>query len=90
MKETNHSGGTLGGISDGSDVVFRVAVKPTPSIGKTQKTITRQGEETKIEIKGRHDPVIVPRAVVVVESMAAMTVADLLLAGRSAKLSDLK
>ena len=85
IKETNHSGGVLGGISDGSDLVFRVAVKPTPSIARPQKTINRDGEETVIEIKGRHDPVIVPRAVVVVECMAAMTIADLLLRNEGAR-----
>lgn len=78
-KMTNHSGGTLGGISDGSSIVMRAAIKPTPSIARQQRTVTRSGEETILEIKGRHDPVIVPRAVVVVESMAALTVADMLL-----------
>jgi chorismate synthase len=85
-KATNHAGGILGGISDGSQVVFRAAFKPTPSIALPQKTITRQGEETEIEIKGRHDPIIVPRAVVVVEAMAALTTADLLLINMSSKM----
>ncbi len=85
-KVTNHAGGILGGISDGSRVVFRAAFKPTPSIARPQKTVTRQGEETEIEIKGRHDPIIVPRAVVVVEAMAALTTADLLLANLSARM----
>lgn len=85
-KITNHAGGILGGISDGSQVVLRAAFKPTPSIAKPQKTITRQGEENEIEIKGRHDPIVVPRAVVVVEAMAALTTADLLLANMSARL----
>ncbi|MBR5376085.1 MAG: chorismate synthase, partial [Lachnospiraceae bacterium] len=56
-KETNHSGGILGGISDGSDIIFRAAIKPTPSISMTQKTVTKDGQETQINIKGRHDPV---------------------------------
>lgn len=77
-KTTNNSGGVLGGMSDGNDIVFRAAVKPTPSVSCTQKTVTRDGEETEINIRGRHDPLIVPRAVVVVESMAAVTLVDLL------------
>lgn len=85
-KTTNHAGGILGGISDGSQVVLRAAFKPTPSIAQPQKTVTRQGEETEIEIKGRHDPIVVPRAVVVVEAMAALTTADLLLANMGARL----
>ena len=72
-KRTNHSGGTLGGISDGSDLVFRAAFKPTPSIASAQQTVNRSGEEVEIEIHGRHDPIIVPRAVVVVEAMTALT-----------------
>ena len=85
-KVTNHAGGVLGGISDGSSVVFRAAFKPTPSIAQPQKTVTRHGEETQIEIKGRHDPIVVPRAVVVVEAMAALTTVDLLLANLSARM----
>ncbi len=85
-KETNHSGGILGGISDGSQVVMRAAFKPTPSIARPQKTVNRQKEETEIEIKGRHDPVIVPRAVVVVEAMAALVTADLLLMSMTSRL----
>lgn len=77
-KATNHSGGTLGGISDGSDLLFRVGIKPTPSISLPQKSITRSKEEVEIRVKGRHDPVIVPRAVVVVESMAAVTLVNAL------------
>lgn len=77
-KATNHSGGVLGGMSDGSDIVFRAAVKPTPSIAATQKTVNKAGEEIEISIKGRHDPMIVPRAVVVVEAMAALTLTDLI------------
>lgn len=84
-KRTNHSGGILGGISDGSDIIFRAAFKPTPSIAKPQKTINRSGENVDITVNGRHDPIVVPRAVVVVEAMAALTVADLLLLARSSK-----
>lgn len=77
-KLTNNAGGILGGISDGSEIVFRAAVKPTASIAQTQRTINKAGENISINIKGRHDPVIVPRAVVVVESMAAVTLVDML------------
>jgi len=88
-KKTNHSGGTLGGLSDGSPIILRAAIKPTPSISKPQQTVTREGEETTITITGRHDPVIVPRAVVVVESMAAITIADLLMTGMSSNMENL-
>ena len=86
VKETNHSGGILGGMSDGSDIVLRAAFKPTPSIAKEQHTVNKDGENVEISIKGRHDPVVVPRAVVVVESMAALTVLDLLLMNRNARI----
>lgn len=85
-KKTNHSGGVLGGMSDGSPLVFRAAFKPTPSIASTQHTVNRSGEEIEISIHGRHDPIIVPRAVVVVESMAAITILDLLLSNMTARL----
>ena len=89
-KITNHSGGILGGMSDGSDIILRASFKPTPSIFKAQATVTRQQEETEITIKGRHDPVIVPRAVVVVESMAAITILDALLMNMSATMSGIQ
>ena len=85
-KLTNHSGGILGGISDGSPIIFRAAVKPTPSISKMQRTVNKNGEEIEISVKGRHDPVIVPRAVVVVEAMAAMVIADAVLMNRCSKI----
>jgi chorismate synthase len=75
--ETNHSGGVLGGISSGADIVFRVAVKPVPSISLSQKTVNEDGEECDIAIHGRHDVCLCPRIVPVIESMAALTVADL-------------
>lgn len=78
-KKTNHAGGILGGISDGSDLVFRAAFKPTPSISKEQETVNKSGENIKISVQGRHDPIIVPRAVVVVECMAALTVLDMMM-----------
>lgn len=85
-KETNHSGGTLGGMTDGSPLIFRAAIKPTPSIASTQHTVNKSGEDIEISIKGRHDPIIVPRAVVVVESMAAITIADALLMNMTARM----
>lgn len=77
-KTSNHAGGILGGISDGSPIILRAAIKPTPSIYMTQKTVNKSMENIDINIKGRHDPIIVPRAVVVVESMVAITIVDLL------------
>lgn len=85
-KKTNHSGGTLGGMSDGSALVFRAAFKPTPSIASIQETVNKSKEEIEISIKGRHDPIIVPRAVVVVEAMAALTIADALLMNMTARM----
>lgn len=90
VKTSNHSGGVLGGMSDGGDLVFRAAFKPTPSISQEQRTVTEDKTETEIAICGRHDPVIVPRAVVVVESMAALTVADGLLRNMGARMEYLK
>ncbi len=90
IKKTNHSGGILGGMSDGSDIIFRAAFKPTPSIAAVQNTVNRNGEDISISIKGRHDPLIVPRAVVVVEAMTACTLVDLLLANMSSRMDNLK
>lgn len=89
-KETNHSGGVLGGMSDGSAIVFRAAIKPTPSIAQTQKTVNRDLDNVEIEIHGRHDPMIVPRAVVVVESMAAVTILDGILKNLGATMDNIK
>ena len=89
-KKTNHAGGILGGISDGSEIVLRAYVKPTPSIFSEQETINKDGENIHINIKGRHDPIIVPRAVVVVEAMTALTLADAMIGNMSSRISYLK
>ena len=85
-KTSNHAGGILGGMSDGSEIILRAAVKPTPSIAQTQKTVDKAGNNIDINIKGRHDPIIVPRAVVVVESMVAITLVDLLFANMTSRI----
>lgn len=94
-KITNHAGGILGGISDGSPIIFRAAIKPTPSISAPQRTVercdsTREFCNANVSVKGRHDPIIVPRAVVVVEAMAALTVADLMLTNMGANMEHIK
>lgn len=88
-KRSNHAGGILGGMSDGSEIVLRAAIKPTASIGRTQNTINKQNENIQINIGGRHDPIIVPRAVVVVESMVAITLVDMLFMNMSSKLENI-
>ena len=90
IKLTNHSGGTLGGISDGSDIILRAALKPTPSIAREQNTVNRQHENVSVSIRGRHDPIVVRRAMVVVEAMAALTILDLLLANMHATVDGIR
>jgi chorismate synthase len=79
---TNHSGGIQGGIANGNDIVFRVAFKPIPSISIPQQTVNRVGEPCEIAIKGRHDVCAMPRAVVLVEALAAMVVVDMMMVVR--------
>ena len=89
-KKTNHAGGILGGMSDGSPIIIRAHVKPTPSIFSTQQTVNQSGEEIDINIKGRHDPIIVPRAVVVMECMTAITLLDAMMVNMSARMDSLE
>ena len=76
---TNRSGGIQGGISNGENIILRVAFKPTATIRKEQKTVTNEGEETLLAAKGRHDPCVLPRAVPMVEAMVALVLCDHLL-----------
>ena len=84
--KTNFSGGIQGGISNGMDIYFRIAFKPVSTIRKNQQTVNEKGEVTELEIKGRHDPCVVPRAVPIVEAMAALVIADHFLRNKSAHL----
>jgi chorismate synthase len=77
--KTNHSGGIQGGISNGQDIVFRVAFKPVATLLKDQQTVDREGNMTTFKAQGRHDPCVLPRAVPIVEAMAAMTILDMYL-----------
>ena len=90
IKISNHAGGIMGGISDGSEIILRAHIKPTPSISQPQQTVTKDKEPLSLEIHGRHDPVIVPRAVVVVESMAAITLADALFVNMSSQMDKVR
>ncbi len=84
--ETNNAGGILGGISTGAPILCRIAVKPTPSISRGQRTVDlTAGKNAEIEIRGRHDPAIPPRIVPVAEAMVAIVLADHMLRLRSAR-----
>ena len=83
---TNHSGGVQGGISNGMDIEFRVAFKPVATIMKPQASVDRKGRAVTVEGRGRHDPCVVPRAVPIVEAMAALVIVDHLLRNRTSKL----
>lgn len=83
---TNHSGGIQGGISNGEDIYFRVAFKPVATILMDQETVTKNGDATIFKAKGRHDPCVLPRAVPIVEAMAAMTILDYYLINKSTQL----
>lgn len=83
---TNHSGGIQGGISNGQDIYFRVAFKPVATILMNQETVTKDGKDTTLKAKGRHDACVLPRAVPIVEAMAAMTILDYYLINRSKRI----
>ena len=83
--KTNHSGGIQGGISNGEDVYFNVAFKPVATIMMDQQSVDKEGNETTVSGKGRHDPCVVPRAVPIVEAMAALVIADFLLRNKVSK-----
>jgi chorismate synthase len=80
---TNNAGGTLGGITSGEDIYFRVAFKPVATIGKTQKTLSTDGEEVELTASGRHDPCVLPRAVPIVDAMSALVIMDHYLRNRA-------
>jgi chorismate synthase len=83
--QTNQSGGIQGGISNGMDIYFKVAFKPVATIMQSQETINKKGERVDMQGKGRHDPCVVPRAVPIVEAMAALVLADFALLNRTVK-----
>lgn len=84
--KTNHSGGILGGISSGADIVVRMVVKPTSSIPREQSTVDKTGNPAVVRVEGRHDPCLCPRAVPVAEAMVALVLADHLLLNRAARI----
>ena len=84
--KTNNSGGIQGGISNGMDIYFNVAFKPVATVMQTQETIDKDGNAVEMQGKGRHDPCVVPRAVPIVEAMAALVLADFTLLNRLTKL----
>ncbi|HYH55172.1 MAG TPA: chorismate synthase, partial [Anseongella sp.] len=85
--QTNRSGGIQGGISNGEDIYFNVAFKPIATIMQAQQSVDKEGEAAEVKGKGRHDPCVLPRAVPIVEAMAALTLADHWLRNRNARIS---
>ena len=83
---TNHSGGIQGGISNGQDIYFNVAFKPVATIMQDQQSVDKDGNETIVKGKGRHDPCVLPRAVSIVESMAALVLVDHILRNKTSKI----
>jgi chorismate synthase len=83
---TNYSGGIQGGISNGQDIYFRVAFKPVATLLQEQSTVDKNGNPTMLKVRGRHDACVLPRAVPIVESMAAMVLADAYLLSKSSRL----
>jgi chorismate synthase len=84
--KTNHSGGVQGGISNGEDIYFNVAFKPVATIMQDQQTVDKEGNDATVSGKGRHDPCVVPRAVPIVEAMAALVLVDFLLRNQVSKI----
>jgi len=88
--KSNHSGGILGGISNGDTIIVKTHFKPTPSIFKPQKTVTTEGDEVTCELKGRHDPCVAIRGTIVCEAMMALVLADMLLLNMGSKMEHIK
>src|SRR5690606_13336014 len=84
--KTNNSGGIQGGISNGMEIVFRIAFKPVATLIQKQQTINKAGEEVEMQGKGRHDPCVVPRAIPIVEAMAALVLADFYLINKTSRI----
>ena len=85
--KTNHSGGVQGGISNGEHIYFNVAFKPVATIMQDQESVDKKGNSVTVSGKGRHDPCVVPRAVPIVEAMAALVIADFLLLGKTSRIA---
>ena len=88
LTKTNNSGGVQGGITNGSEIIFRVAFKPTATISSTQETVDNENNPVSLEAKGRHDPCVLPRAVPMVEAMSLLVIADHWLRDKSVRVLD--
>jgi chorismate synthase len=84
--KTNNAGGLLGGMTNGEDLVVRIAIKPTSSISKTQNTVDKEGNAKELKVKGRHDPCLCPRAVPIAEAMVNLVLVDQLLLSRTTRI----